>query len=338
MSTPGTGIRSISTRSMRMRNLLVIVAVLASLVALGCWDNRRGIARVIEEGYDTSAQILGAQYQRTAPFAVEGWRPRFIEQALSVDLQWQGKDGKTHVFRKVPVSGRFERTIVNGEQVRLMTVPVKVLDDETSVPVLTIDAAQRLESLNEWLTTSGYLALAGWVVIAALTTMQWRRARMPQPVRRAAGARLQPFQFPIQRLMIGLVAVAVGTFMIYSAQAVIDPVKDDVKTTETMAEINSVSGPPYAVQLGWKDGQGGIHHFGPLHISDEYWARITKDGKLVVNETKVRFPVDDSMAQPVILDDAPGTRWQTKAVLAGGIALLLLGVCCLLWAARVMRR
>jgi hypothetical protein len=328
-----------STRGMRLRNLLVIVAVLASLVALGCWDNRLGIARVIEQGYDTNAQILGAQFQRTAPFAIEGWRPRFIEQALSVDLQWQGRDGKTHVFRKVPVSSRFERSIVNGEQVRLITVPVKVLDDETAVPVLTTDAALRLESLNEWLATSGYLALAGWVVIAALTTMQWRRARMPPPVRRQVGARLEPIEFPIQRLMIGLVAFAVGAFLIYSAQVVSEPADDGVKSTEMMAEINSVSsGPPYTVQLGWKDGQGGVHHFGPLPISDAYREKITKDGKLAVHETKVRFHADDSMAQPVILDDAPGTRWQTKAVLAGGIALMLLGASCLLWAARVMRR
>ncbi len=330
--------RNVSTRGMRLRNLLVIVAVLASLVALGCWDNRLGIARVLEQGYDTNAQILGAQFQRSAPFAVDGWRPRFIEQSLSVDLQWQGRDGKTHVFRKVPVSDRFERSIVNGEQVRLITVPVKVLDDEGAVPVLTVDAAARLESLNEWLATSGYFALVGWVIIAALTTLQWRRARMPQPVRREVGTRMEPIEFPIQRLMIGLVAFAVGAFLIYSAQAVSEAARDDVKSVETMAEINSVSGPPYAVQLGWKDGQGGVHHYGPLHISEEYWRKITQDGKLTVHETKVRVHADDSMAQPVILDDAPGTRWQTRAVLAGGIALMLVGASCLLWAARVMRR
>jgi hypothetical protein len=331
---------------MRLRNLLVIVAVLASLVALGCWDNRLGIERVIEQGYDTDAQILGAQFQRSAPFALDGWRPRFIEQALSVDLQWQGKDGKTHVYRKVPVSGRFERSIVNGEQVRLITVPVKVLDDETAVPVLTMDAAPRLESLNEWLETSGYVALAGWLLIAVLTAMQWRRARLPAPVRGQVGGRVEPIEFPIQRLMIGLVALSVGAFLVYSAQVVSEPAKDGVKSLEVMAEITSVSGPPYAVHLGWKDGEGGVHHYGPLRISEDYWEKITKDGKLIVHETKVRLHADDpvaqpgilSMAQPIILDDAPATRWQTKAVLSGGIALMLVGASCLLWAARVMRR
>jgi hypothetical protein len=213
-----------------------------------------------------------------------------------------------------------------------------VLDDEQAVPVLTIDAAARLESLNEWLMTSGYFALVAWVVIAALTILQWRRARAPQPVRREVGTRLPPAEFPIQRLMIGLVAFAVGAFLIYSAQALSDPAKDGAKSVETTAEINSVSGPPYAVQLGWKDGQGGVHHYGPLHISEAYWKKITQDGKLTVHETKVRFHADDSMAQPIILDDAPGTRWETRAVLAGGIALLLVGASCLLWAARVMRQ
>ena len=323
---------------MRLRNLLVIIAVLASLVALGCWDNRHGIARVLDQGYDTDAQILGAQFQRSAPFALDGWRPRFVEQALSVDLQWHGKDGKTHVFRKVPVSSRFERSIVNGEQVRLITVPVKVLDDESAVPVLTIDAAQRLESLNEWLSTSGYLALLAWVVIAVLTAMQWRRAHQPPPLHRQVGDRPTPIEFPIQRLMIGLVSIAVGAFLVYSAKAVSDPADDGVKGVETMAEITSVSGPPYALQLGWKDEQGGIHHYGPLRISEDYWKKITRNGKLVVHETKVRFHADDVMAQPLILDDAPGTRWQTQAVLAGGIGLMLVGAFCLLWAARVMRR
>ena len=37
-------------------------------------------------------------------------------------------------------------------------------------------------------------------------------------------------------------------------------------------------------------------------------------------------------------DDEPGARWQTKAVLAGGIVFLLIGAGCLLSAARKMRQ
>src|SRR5471032_3175008 len=185
--------RSMSTRGMRLRNLLVLIAIFASLVALGCLDNRVQMARVIDQGYAVNAQITGAQFQRSAPFAVDGWRPRFVEQALSIDLQWQGQDGKTHVHRKVPVSERFQSSIVDGAQVKLITVPVKALDDDTSVPVLTLDAAQRLESLKTWLATSGYMALAGWLVAAAMTFWQRRR---PTPVTSLPAAVRSPAEIP----------------------------------------------------------------------------------------------------------------------------------------------
>jgi len=320
---------------MRLRNLLVLIAIFASLVALGCWDNRLQMARVIDQGYAANAQITGAQFQRSAPFAIDGWRPRFVEQAVSVDLQWQGQDGKVHIHRKVPVSERFQRSIVDGEQVKLISVPVKALDDDTSVPVLTLDAAERLESLKSWLATSGYIALAGWLVVVAMTL--WQR-RTPTPVTSVPAALRQPIEIPGQRLLIGFAAFAVGAFLTYNAVALSEPAGDGVKSADVVAQITAVAGPPYTVQLGWRDGQGGVHHFGPLAISEAFWSKITRDGKLVVQETKARVHLDDTMARPEILEDAPGTRWQTKAVLAGGIVFLLVGAGCLLSAARKMRR
>src|SRR5689334_15962314 len=118
------------------RKLLLLIALLATLVLLGSWDNRRQMQRVLDEGYATTAQLTGAQYRRKLPLAADGWRPRFVEQELSVDLGWQGKDGKPRSFRKVPVSESFARGIINGDQVRLVTVPVKVLDDESAPPVI----------------------------------------------------------------------------------------------------------------------------------------------------------------------------------------------------------
>lgn len=320
---------------MRLRNLLVLIAIFASLVALGCWDNREQMARVIDQGYAVNAQITGAQFQRSAPFAVDGWRPRFVEQSLSVDLQWQGQDGKVHLHHKVPVSERFERSIVDGEQVKLISVPIKALDDDTSVPVLTLDAAARLESLKTWLATSGTIALAAWLVAAATTF--WQR-RKPTPVTSVPSAVRKPVEIPGQRLLIGFVAFAVGAFLTYNAVAIAQLGDDGVKSVEVMAQITSLTGPPYTVRLGWQDGQGGVHHFGPLAISEAFWGKITRDGQLVVHETKARVHLDDTMARPEIIDDEPGERWQTKAVLAGGIVLLLIGAGCLLSAARQMRR
>lgn len=330
-----------STRSIALRNLLVLVAVLATIVVLGCWDNRREMARVVEQGYATEAQITGAQFQRTAPFALDGWRPRFVEQALSVDLQWTGKDGKTHLRKKVPVSDRFGQSIVNGEQVKLITVPVKVIDDDTSVPVLTFDAARRLDSLKEWLAGAGYLALAAWGVVAAIGIRQWRRKRRPATATATVTARaIAPpgaRNIPAQRLLIGILALGVGGFLAVTAWSSGDNA-GEARGAEVNAEIVAASGPPYIVQLGWKDGQGGVHHFGPLPISEGFWKKITRDGKLAVHETKVRLNDDAPMGRPLILEDPPTLPWQTKAVLAVGLLLAAIGAGCLLMAARAMRR
>src|SRR5476649_125965 len=242
--TPGSPLpmrTALSTRTMRLRNLLVLIAIFASLVALGCWDNRLQMARVIDQGYAVNAQIVGAQFQRAMPFAVDGWRPRFIEQALSVDLQWQGQDGKVHLHHKVPVSERFQRSIVDGEQVKLISVPVKALDDDTSVPVLTLDAAARLESLKAWLGTSGYMALAGWLVAAAMTL--WQRRARRTPVTSVPAAVRASVEIPGQRLLIGFAAFAVGAFLTDNAVAISQPVDDNVKSVEVMAQITSVAGP-----------------------------------------------------------------------------------------------
>ena len=91
------------------RKLLLLIALLATLVVLGCWDNRRQMQRVLDEGYATTAQLTGAQYQRKLPLAADGWRPRLDEQEVSVDLTWQGKDVKAYSFANVPISEAFIR-------------------------------------------------------------------------------------------------------------------------------------------------------------------------------------------------------------------------------------
>src|SRR5258706_15525271 len=123
------------------RNLLLLVAFLATVVVLGCWDNRRQIEHVLAHGYATTADITGAQFQRSMPLTADGWRPRFVEQDLSVDLRWQGKDGKAHEHKKVPVSEAFAQTIVSGDQVRLVTMPAQVVGDGTPRPVFSARTA-----------------------------------------------------------------------------------------------------------------------------------------------------------------------------------------------------
>ena len=309
------------------RKLLLLIALLATLVVLGCWDNRQSMQRVLDQGYATTAQVTGAQYQRSMPIAADGWRPRFVEQELSVDLHWQGKDGKPREFRKVPISASLARSIVNGDQVRLATLPVKVLDDESAVPVITADAAARLESLQSWLAAAGYAALASWAGFAALTLLQGR-GRTVTAMARSGTAPLP------RRTLIGLGALVIGGFLAFSAWS--DGRSADALAlggSEVTADIVDATVLPAkdggkagrAVRLAWKDGQGSVHHFGPMAVSDAFWAKISRDGQLAVRQTLIRYRQDDPQPRPLIVDDSPEQQFWPKALMLFGLALLVLG-------------
>jgi hypothetical protein len=302
------------------RNLLLLIALLATLVVLGCWDNRRQIERVLDEGYATTAQLTGAQFQRKMPLAADGWRPRFVEQELSVDLTWQGKDGKAHAFHKVPVSESFERSVVNGEQIRLVAVPVKVLDDESAVPVITTDASARLASLQSWLAASGYAALAAWAGFAALTLLQGRRRRTITAA--------PPRPLPPRRTFVGLALLVAGGFLAFNAWSTgrsSDAVAmgGEQITADILDATQTKAGP--AVRLGWQDGMG-VHHYGPMPVSDGFWNKITQNGQLTVHQTAIRYRGDDPAARPLIVDDAPETQWPTRIAMGAGLLLILMGV------------
>lgn len=322
------------------RKLLLLIALLASLVVLGCWDSRQSIQHVLDKGYATTAQVTGAQYQRNMPIAADGWRPRFVEQELSVDLRWQGKDGKPREHRKVPISESLARNIVNGDQVRLVTLPVKVLDDEIAVPVVTADLSARLESLQTWLTAAGYVALASWAGFAALTLLQGR-SRPGTAMERSV-----PPVLPPRRTLFGLAAMAVGGFLAFSAWSggrSVDATA--LGGSEVTAEIVDAIVLPatdggkvtHAVRLAWKDGQGSVHHFGPMPVSEAFWTRITRDGQLAVRQTLIRYREDDPRPRPLIVDDAPERQWWTQAAMFAGLGLLILGGALLFSGLRALR-
>ncbi len=323
------------------RNLLLLVAVLATVVVLGCWDNRRQIEHVLAQGYATTADITGAQFQRGMPLTADGWRPRFVEQDLSVDLKWQGKDGKTHEHKKVPVTEAFAGKIVSGDQVRLMPVLVKLLDDELSVPVITADTTARLVSLQSWTTIAGYIALAAWAGFAGLSVLRWRRGDSRQ-----ASADSRPIDIPPRRTLLGLVMLFGGGLMAFYAWSEARSA-DAIAAggVDTTAEIIGVAARPgdggrtsYTVQLSWKNAQGAVHHFGPAHISEAFWKKITRDGELAVRQTPMRYRADDPQARPVLVDDAPEPQWQTQFGIVAGLIMMAMGAACLFSAARHMRR
>ena len=326
--------------------LCLLVAVLATLTLLGCWDNKRIMEQVLAGGYETAAQVVGAQYQRKLPFALDGYKPRFVEQDISVDLTWKGRDGKNREFRKVPVSESFARNIVAGDQVKLVALPAKVTDDTTDVPVILADAQQRLASLQTWIETSGYVALATWAAYAGLTLFGAGRTRL-RPGQVAGPAAPAPVDVPPRRTMLGLGLVLIGGFMAFHAwseQQSLETMKS--AGTEVIADILSVNDmprkssdkPSYAVRLAWKDGRGSVHHYGPTPISERFYGEITKNGQLAVKQTTIRFREDDLQTRPLIVADAPEQSWRSRFGVTGGVGLLLVGLGCLFSAAQYIRR
>ena len=313
------------------RKLLLLIALIATLVVLGCWDSRREMQRVLDDGYATTAQVTGAQYQRNLPLAADGWRPRFVEQEISVDLTWQGRDGKAHAFRKVPISESLARSIVNGDQVRLVTLPVKVLDDGASMPVITSDASARLTSLQNWLAAAGYAALAGWAGFAALSLIG-------RPKRRFSAEPATPL--PPRRTFVGLGLLVVGGVLAFSAWSSGRPA-DSVAlggqevTAEIVDAFKAKAG--YGVRLAWKDGQGAVHHYGPIPISEAYWNKITRNGELSVRQATVRYRPEEPQVRPLIVDDAPEEHWATRPAMGAGLLLMVLGAALLASGLRMQR-
>jgi len=322
------------------RRLLLLVACLATVVVLGSWDNQREIERVLEHGYATTAQITGAQFQRSMPFALDGWWPRLVEQGLSIDLSWQGKDGRPRAHKKVPVTEGFARTIISSDQVKLITLPVRVQDDDRAVPVVIADSAPRLASLQSWLKISGYIATFAWATIAAMGIWRWRRGVSPTIASPPATVDMP------RRLLFGLLAVVVGVIVAFygwsageqseeAAAGVVDTTAEIIGINETPSKAGTSA--TYSVQLAWKDDQGAVHHYGPLSISEAFWKTITDNGRLAVRQTRVRIPAD-SQARPSIPADRPDPGWQARLGLISGLVLAVAGLGLLVSALWRMRR
>jgi hypothetical protein len=327
-----------SLRAARLRNLLLLLAILATIVAAGCWDNRRNMQRVLEEGYPVLLEITGAQHQRLAPFALDGWRPRFVEQSLSVDVKWQGRDGKQHVFRKVPVTDAFASTIVEGDQIRLAILPAKVLDDPHAVPVINADAIARLASLQEWIGASTLVAVAAWLGFG-IASLWLARTTL------TTGANRTAIAFPLRRTLFGFVALLLGVALAFRAWSVEEAASGMAGAVETTAEIISARVVPgasgqenHVLLLSWTDAKGRVRHAGPIRVSDDFWNKITRNGELEVHHTPIRYSDEGVQARPVLVDDPPVRSWKVELALGIGSVLMVLGAACLFSAARVVRR
>ena len=291
--------------------------------------------RVLDQGYATTAQITGAQFQRTMPFAADGWRPRFVEQDLSVDLSWQGKDGKAHELPEgAGDRGLRTHSIVSGDQVRLVTLPVKVLDDDTAVPVITADTtAARLPRCK-----------AGSASRATSPSRPGRASlrRRLFGRRQAAGisaAAAKPIDIPPRRTLLGLVP-ARGRRVPGVPGVVGGPRRTTalVGGKDIVAEITVPRRPPsHAVRLRGRTGRAASIISGRPAISEAFWNKITQNGQLSVRQTPIRVRDDDPAARPVMVDDAPESTGRSdgcRLARRGPRCMLVVGAGCLLSAAR----
>src|SRR5262249_19170989 len=136
-------------------------------------------------------------------------------------------------------------------------------------------------------------------------------------------------QLPPRRTLIGLVLLIAGGFMAFTAWS-------EGRSSDAIAmgghEVTAgilcalslprhhADAPSHAVQRAWKDSTVGIRHFGPTHVSEGFWKKITgPDGQLTVKQTAIRYRDDDPQARPLIVDDAPEQQWQTQFGMGAGL-------------------
>jgi hypothetical protein len=169
---------AMTPRGPKISDLAAVAAVVGALALLGIWDNERTIHRNLDAGYDTSAMITGANEHRRSPLTFDGLRPRFADEPYSLDLTWRGRDGIEHARQKVPVSRDYMASLMVGDKVRLVPVPIKVVDEPEAVPTITPDATARLYHLHLFATWAGYgTAGVAFIFVVGLAGRWLRRNR-----------------------------------------------------------------------------------------------------------------------------------------------------------------
>lgn len=90
--------------------------------------------------------------------------------------------------------------------------------------------------------------------------------------------------------------------------------------------VKSGQAPSYLVELQWTDGLGHKRNFGPTHISDYYWSKITTGGVLTTNYTAIRDLAENPSATPVIVADIAERKFQDEFGVKGGLSFVAFGV------------
>jgi hypothetical protein len=79
-----------------------------------------------------------------------------------------------------------------------------------------------------------------------------------------------------------------------------------------------------SIALAWYDRTGVERHYRLIHVSDNFWHRISVGKSLVVPEVKIRYLEDNSWARPVIVDDSVEREFSGRLAIVFGAILLVI--------------
>jgi len=302
---------------------------------LGLYWNQSAFERVLHDGYDTKGKIISAEVStRRFPFVFDGWWPRFVDETLSIELRWTGRDGVQRTRRGVAVSDAFAARIVSGTQVKLLEIPVRVLDDNSSLPVVVDDAGDHLRHLQSFFDLAFkaglFLTLALAVVVAWQKLWQLNRSR----TQTNAGSR-QSRPLPVRLTLIMALMLGFGAFALvgsYFSQR--DAREMLANGKETVADITRAfsevkkpgEAPSYLIELAWIDKNGQRQVYGPTHISGTFYQQITSNNIQRVNQTTIRYLDARPDVRPLIMADASERQFQDSLGVEVGAVFLAIGL------------
>lgn len=320
---------------MSLRNVLIVFLAVGVLATLGLYWNQHAIERVMRDGYGTTGKIISAQaVSPRFPFVFDGAWPRYVDENLSIGLQWTGRDGVAREHKGIAVSAAYAARVTVGNQLKLLTIPIQVVDDDSSLPVVVEDLDDHLSHLR---SLSGFM-LAGTAICAVilLLVIGWQAwsARRSGPGSAAIASRARR-PFPYTLALLAAVMLSFGGYMLVSSYAEQSTLKEifdhgDEATadiTRAYGEVNKAGEPPsYLVTLAWTDRSGQQQTYGPTHISPAFWRQITRNGVQTVRQTRIRYLAGRPDARPLIVDDAAEHQYQNSFGVKGGAAFLAFGL------------
>lgn len=317
---------------MSLRAFLGLGLTLCLLIVLGLYWKQAAIERVMRDGYSTAGRITSGEItSRKFPIVFDAGWPRFVDENISVGLRWTGRDGIERTRRGIAVSSALAARITQGDQVKLLTVPIRVVDDDSSHPVLIEDVSDRLRNIGFMSKFAQAGATLFVLALAAVIGLQKWSARNGGPNNPGIGLSA----FPVRLALITLVTLPLGAYMLVdsylqqnAAQEMLehgDEVIADL--TRAFSEVRKPGeAPSYLVTLAWTDKNGQRRLYGPTHISAAFWQKITRNNVQTVSQTKIRYLDGRPGTRPIVVDDAAERQFQDNVGVKSGAGFLALGL------------